>query len=65
MLVVYLYPDLQAAYMASDVRNPIALGWFAFSGTALCAMQLYWGSKIVRILFKQFTGKEGDRSKEA
>ena len=65
MLVVYLYPDLYAAYMASDVRNPIALCWFPFSGTALCALQLFWGSKILRILYRQATGTEGDRSKEA
>ena len=29
-------------------------------------MQLFWGQKIVRILYKQFVGKEkaGDRKKE-
>ena len=61
-----LYTDLYAAFLADDIRKPIALGWFAFSGTVLMCMQLFWGQKIVRILYKQFVGKEkaGDRKKE-
>jgi hypothetical protein len=30
----------------------------------LMCMQLFWGQKIVRILYKQFTGAPADRSKE-
>lgn len=59
-----MYHDLHAAYNADDIRNPIALGYFAFSGTMLMCMQLFWGQKIVRILYKQFTGAPADRSKE-
>ena len=47
-----MYHDLHAAYNADDIRNPIALGYFAFSGTMLMCMQLFWGQKIVRILYK-------------
>lgn len=57
--------DLYAAHLSDDVRNPIALGWFALSSSVLCALQLFWGFKIVRILLKMLSGKEGDRKKEA
>ena len=57
--------DLAAAYRADDVRGPLALGWFAFSGTVLCGLQLFWAFKIIRILAKQFSGNMIDRSKEA
>ena len=60
-----LYPDLFAAYTSADLRGPLALSWFAFSGTALMCLQLFWGFKIVRILAKQFSGNMIDRSKEA
>lgn len=65
MLIYYLFPDMWAAYTADDVRAPISLGWFMVSGTALASLQLYWGTKIVRILAKQFLGSAVDRNKEA
>jgi len=65
-LLVYVYPDAYAAYMANDVRGPIALSWFVISGTMLSALQLFWGFKIVRVLIKQFVlGKRVDPNKEA
>ena len=65
VIVRYVYVDLYSAYMADDFRDPPWLLWFAFSGTVLCCLQLFWGYKIVKILAKQFSGNAVDRSKEA
>ena len=57
---------MYAAHKAHDIRSWPAMGWMVFASSALCFLQLFWGYKIVTILYKQYFDPKNavDRLKE-